>query len=96
MSIDEPELPTEPSLLSAYPNPFNSSTIIKYPNNEGGELEIYNLIGQLVKALRISLTSGQIVWDGTDNQNNSVPSGVYFARIKATGIGSGAKLLLLR
>lgn len=89
-------LPDNYSILSCYPNPFNSSTIIKYPKNGGVEIGIYNILGQQVKALRISLNGGQVVWDGTDNNNNSVPSGIYFARVKASGIGSGAKLLLLR
>jgi len=89
-------LPDEYSILSCYPNPFNSSVMIKYPSNEGGEIRIYNLLGQQVKLLCTSVVGGQVVWDGTDNQNMSVPSGVYFARVKSSGIGSGAKLLLLR
>jgi hypothetical protein len=83
------------SQITSYPNPFNSLTLIKYPANEGGEIEIYNLLGQQVKALRISLNGGQVVWDGTDNQNKSVPTGVYFARVKSSGISIGAKLLLI-
>jgi hypothetical protein len=89
-------LPAEYSILSCYPNPFNSSTIIQYPKNDGGIIIIYDLLGQQVKALRIFLTSGQVVWDGTDDQDNAVPSGVYFARVKSSGIGSRAKLVLLR
>jgi hypothetical protein len=84
------------SQITSYPNPFNSLTIIKYPANEGGEIEIYNLLGQQVKALRVSLNGGQVVWDGTDNQNKSVPTGVYFARVKSSGISIGAKLLLIK
>lgn len=96
-SINDPIVPpAENELLSCYPNPFNSSTIIRYPDNEEGEIGIYNILGQQVKALRVSLQGGQIVWDGTDNQNISVPSGVYFARVKASENSIGAKLLLLR
>ena len=94
--IKEMPNPSSCDLLQCYPNPFNSSIIIKYPKNEGGEIGMYNLLGQQVKALRVSLLGGQVVWDGTDNQNISVPSGVYFARLKASGIGVGAKLLLIK
>jgi hypothetical protein len=87
---------TTMNTISTFPNPFNSSVVLKYPNNEGGEIGIYNILGQQVKALRVSLLGGQVVWDGTDKYNISVPSGVYFARVKASEIGIGAKLLLLR
>jgi hypothetical protein len=95
-NIGDEIIPSRYSQLISYPNPFNSSTIIKYPQNEGGEIGIYNLLGQKVKALRISLNGGQVVWNGTDSNNKAVPSGVYFARVKASEIGIGAKLLLLR
>lgn len=87
--IDNEMIPLRYSQLSSYPNPFNSSTIIKYPANEGGEIGIYNLLGQQVKALRISLNGGQVVWDGTDDNRISVPSGVYFARVKSSGSAAG-------
>ncbi len=89
-------LPLNHTLITCYPNPFNSSTIIKYQTNEGVEIGIYNALGQQVKALRISLNGGQVIWDGTDYDNKSVATGVYFARVKSSGIGGGAKLLLLR
>jgi len=77
------------SLSQNFPNPFNSSTVIQYylPENAEVTLEIFNLIGQQIT----TLTSGkqtagihQMVWDGTDALKNSLPSGLYFYRLKAT------------
>jgi len=90
-------LPEEYSHLSSYPNPFNSSTIINYSNLEGGEIEIYNITGQLVKTLNISnRKEGQVTWDATDAMGNKVSSGIYFARAKSGGNKGTIKLVYLR
>ncbi len=46
-------LPVFPTILENYPNPFNSSTKIKFqiPNSNFVTLEIYNLLGQKVVTL---------------------------------------------
>ena len=85
--------------LSAYPNPFNVTTIISYANLEGsGGIHILNVLGQVVKTFNIQNGKegqngqGQVVWDGTDMGGNPVASGVYF--VKARG-SSGAVTLKL-
>ncbi|MCF7859726.1 MAG: hypothetical protein K9N09_11710, partial [Candidatus Cloacimonetes bacterium] len=49
-------------------------------------IEIYNLKGQKIKTfpnLQINKSSNQqIVWDGTDDKNQPVSSGIYFARMR--------------
>ncbi|MCB1317600.1 MAG: T9SS type A sorting domain-containing protein [Leptospiraceae bacterium] len=46
-------MPVQFSLEQNYPNPFNPSTTLKYalPTNADVRLEIYNVLGQLVKVL---------------------------------------------
>ena len=87
--------------LSNYPNPFNPTTTLSFSlqNNSNVELSIYNIKGQKVKQLfRNQLSSGQhsVVWDGKDDQNKSVTSGIYFYKLKAGEFEEIKKMLLLR
>ena len=85
--------------LSAYPNPFNTTTVISFANLDGSDdIKILNILGQVVKTFNIldrkegQNGQGQVVWDGTDMGGNPVASGVYF--VKARG-SSGAVTLKL-
>ena len=94
VGINEGEKPEISSLLTAYPNPFNSTTLMAYSNLRGGDIEIYNIAGQLVKELRVrGSKEGKITWDGTDATGASISSGIYFAR--ATGSDSRKTLKLV-
>jgi hypothetical protein len=86
-------------LYQNYPNPFNQGTIIEYelPSELNSEIYIYNISGQKVYFRNLgSKPAGkyQFYWDGRDNQNNHLSSGIYYYRIK-TDIGSQMKSLLL-
>ncbi len=80
-----PVLPYSVKLLGNFPNPFNPTTIIRFEITKDDHLpayvRIYNIRGQLIKILGLK-THGkglyQIMWDGTDQMNQSVSSGVYF------------------
>jgi hypothetical protein len=69
--------------LKNYPNPFNPRTTIAFELNSKGKskLEIYNLKGQKVRQLvNKNLDSGrhEFVWNGKNDDNKQVASGVYF------------------
>ena len=86
-------------LYQNYPNPFNQGTIIEYelPSELNSQIYIYNVSGQQVYSRNLgSEPAGkyQFYWDGRDNQNNHLSSGIYYYRIK-TDIGSQIKSLLL-
>ena len=95
------QIPTSFRVLQNFPNPFNSSTTIRYylSQNESVELEIYNLTGQLVKKLfNGSQCPGlhQIFWDGSGQTENDVSSGCYIYRLKTESFSDSKKMLLLR
>ena len=76
--------------LRNYPNPFNPSTTISFSmqNNRNVKISIYNIKGQKVKQLvRNQLSSGQhsVVWNGRDENNQPVSSGIYFYQLKIDG-----------
>ncbi|MCD6163161.1 MAG: T9SS type A sorting domain-containing protein [candidate division Zixibacteria bacterium] len=91
-------LPEQCRLLGNYPNPFNSSTVIKYSADRSfkTEIDIYNICGQLVYSMPVntSLGTNLIQWNGKSSEGNSVSSGVYFYRIKE--FPETQKMLLLR
>jgi hypothetical protein len=86
--------------LTNFPNPFNPSTTISFnlsiEQNEPYELSIYNLKGQKVKQFSIFNSQCSIVWDGADQNNKPVSSGVYFAKLKAGNQVAVRKMLLIK
>jgi flagellar hook assembly protein FlgD len=72
-------------------------TLLTYSNLEGGEIEIFNISGQLVRTFHIDTRKeGKIIWDATDAMGNKVSSGIYFARAKAINNAETIKLLYLK
>ncbi len=84
--------------ISALPNPFTQSVAIQVSaDKELGEIQlnIYNLMGQLVKSLSLNVTSNTYTlnWDGTDNEGNVTASGVYLIQIQFAGAKHSLKLV---
>jgi hypothetical protein len=93
---ENPPSPEAITLLAAYPNPFNASTLIRYSLAKPGStnLAIYNLLGQLVATLYDgNLEAGEhnFVW----NANNFV-SGIYFVKIKSADYSDQLKIVLIK
>ncbi len=78
------------SLYQNYPNPFNPSTTIAYDlgTEERVSVEIFDLQGRKVKTL-LDKVQGPgrhtVVWDGTDEDGMSVPSGTYMYVVRTEG-----------
>lgn len=74
--------PEKVTLHSAYPNPFNPQTTIRFdlPKSCRICLQIYNAQGQLVRTLANDQEEAghhRVIWNGEDEQGNPVESGVY-------------------
>lgn len=95
--LDDPSVKPKAFALSQnYPNPFNSATVLNYTLPEAGwvTLSVYNILGRCVDILhRGNRQAGDytVAWDASD-----LPSGIYFARIKAGRHSDSIKLLLLK
>ncbi len=90
----------EINTLMNYPNPFNPTTTIEFSiqNESNIELTIFNIRGQKVKTLINSdCTNGNhsIMWDGVDESNNPVSSGIYLYKLKVNGKTEATKKCLL-
>ena len=84
-----------------YPNPFNNNTNIKFSINESSEItiKIYNILGEEVKQLQESyyLPGNYLIsWDGDDEQDKYLPSGLYFITLNSGGGISTIKTILLK
>lgn len=89
-------LPVEFALDAPWPNPFNSSTNIRYavPRSGHVRLDIYNVMGRHVETLVSDVRSAgyyTIPWDAAD-----AASGLYFVRMRAGDFSSVKKVHLIR
>ena len=67
-----------------YPNPFHNSTTISFETTnlrEDSRIEIYNIKGQKVKQFSDIRDQISVVWDGTDDHNRPVSSGMYMIKL---------------
>ena len=99
-------IPNEYILEQNHPNPFNSSTVIRYriPRESWVNISIYNLLSQKIKTL-VDEQKGagdySIHWDGFDSSANEAPNGVYFYRLEAIDnnqnpYGATEKMLIVK
>ncbi|HPR18235.1 MAG TPA: T9SS type A sorting domain-containing protein, partial [Candidatus Cloacimonadota bacterium] len=104
-AIQEEEItPESPAVshLTNYPNPFNPSTTIQFETtnlHEFAQIEIYNIKGQKIRTLPVSSSPSRkvsVVWDGTDDNNKPVSSGIYFYKLKTGKIEKTKKCLLMK
>ena len=78
-------LPDAFLLKQNYPNPFRTSTTIEYALSEPGRISInvFDVLGRQVTTLVDRIQPAgfhQIVWDGNDQQGNSLPAGVFILK----------------
>lgn len=93
--------PTSFSLSQNYPNPFNSSTEIEFslPRSGPVSLVIYDIQGREVRQLvdnNLEAGSHRIIWDGKDNSNEHVASGIYFYRLISDEATQTHRMTLLK
>jgi hypothetical protein len=89
------------TLSANYPNPFNSTTHFNIHISRKSELvlSIINSHGQNVRVWKkITLPAGfyQMEWDGTDDKDLDVPSGIYIIRAQIDQTILSRKVILVK
>ncbi len=95
------QLPTVFALHANYPNPFNSSTEIRFdlPAASAITLSVYNVVGQHVLTLVDGVRdagSHAVSWHGIDKRGADVGTGIYIVRMEASGYVFASKAVLMR
>ncbi len=104
--VQEPgDAPIRFRLYPNFPNPFNHLTRIRLevPRSDAAgrrlQLHIYDPSGRRVRQLLDGpLPPGRyrLEWDGTGEQGQSLPSGIYFLVLRAPGFYHVQKMVLIR
>jgi len=102
--VQEEEAPgtrkREEAHLTCLPNPFSSTTAIRYSVPESGQvsLRIYDAAGRLVRALVDGVEEPgtyEVSWDGRNDTGEPLPSGVYFCQLASGAFGQTIKVSLV-
>ncbi len=93
---DSPQMPGKFLIAENYPNPFNSSTVIRYnlPEPARVTIAIYDVMGRKVASYdqgRQSAGMHLLTWDGAD-----FASGVYLCKINTDYESQTLKMLLVK
>jgi hypothetical protein len=87
-------------LSPSRPNPLDPSTTIQFnlPAQASVKLDVFNAAGRLVRSLADEPRAGgrhEIIWDGKDANAERVRSGVYYARLVASGTTAVQPMLVI-
>ncbi|HPT70770.1 MAG TPA: FlgD immunoglobulin-like domain containing protein, partial [Candidatus Cloacimonadota bacterium] len=102
VGINDPEVPALVTELKGnFPNPFNPETAIDFglKNDSDVTLIIYNSCGQKIRTLVNAYTKAgnySITWNGKDNRNRKVASGLYLYKMTSGNYSSTKKMILLK
>lgn len=83
-----------------YPNPFSEQTTIAYQLQRQSPvvISIYNILGQRIRTFHIENTGhevGHVQWDGGDEFEKKVASGIYFYVMSVGEKRQGRKMLFI-
>jgi hypothetical protein len=88
-------------LQQNYPNPFNSATQLFFalPKTGRVQIDIFSIDGRCVRKLldeHREAGSHMIVWNGCDDQQQPLPSGLYICRVQAEGARLHRKMHMIK
>lgn len=87
------------NLFRLSPNPFTTELKVHLAtkNSQGGKVKIYNLKGQLVRTFTHDNTSSDVlIWNGQNEQNQAVSSGVYLFKYSSEDQVQIRKVMLIK
>ena len=101
LSADDSFIPLEFNLEQNYPNPFNGRTNINFslPFSAYVDLKIFDMNCKVIKTLyqgNHNNKQSKIIWDGKNDLNQLVSSGIYLYSIESLGSVRTKKLTLIK
>ncbi len=93
--------PRRYELKQNFPNPFNPVTEIRFelPRTQDVKIVVYDVLGRKVRTLvdaKMSFGRHAVVWDGTDDFNRPVASGIYFYQMVTKNFTKVRKMILMK
>jgi len=92
VSVDDPDDLHVSLVLNNHPNPFSRTTTIslsgRMPLYDSYQISIYNIKGECVRELKphsYDINTIEVEWNGKDNMDKDVNSGLYFYSLKING-----------
>jgi len=89
-------------VVFAYPNPFNSTTMINFYIPEAGNvtIDIFNILGEKIATIldgQVAAGLNFVSWNGTDANGTVVSAGHYFFKVRLpNGEAITKRMLLLK
>lgn len=88
------------SMFPAFPNPFNSTTTLRYflPQDAFVSLTVFDIFGKkIIQLINTNQLGGfkSVQWNATDQHGRSVSAGIYFYRIRTDSFVQTKKMILL-
>ncbi len=96
-----PKIPRNDVVLKIYPNPFREKVVIDWATqqidvNSKISVNIFDVAGRRIKSFDLRLAKASIIWDGKDDQGQSLQSGVYYIIFESPNFRTQDKLILMR
>ena len=102
LDTEDSPIPLEFKLEQNYPNPFNGRTNINFslPFSAHVDLKIFDINGEVVKTLYQGYHNkneqSKIIWNGKNDFNKLVSSGIYLYSIESLGSVRTKKLTFMK
>jgi len=101
-SVDESDpLPASVRMAAPYPNPTRDGAWIRWEGaaNVPVQVEVVTVTGRRIWSQDVPAHAGapsEVRWNGRDAQGRALPSGAYFARVRAGGEVLGNRTIVLQ
>jgi subtilisin family serine protease len=86
--------------LSVSPNPSHDVSVIRFAAGSLGtvlDAGVFDVSGRRIRGLPLqSARSGQIEWDGRDENGRAVPSGIYWVKLQTLNGDRSARIVRIR
>ena len=84
--------------INCAPNPFSSTVLIRFSllNRDLVNLSVYDIYGRKIKTIisnNLNAVQHSIIWDGTNESEINVNTGIYFIRLEINGYCISKKVL---